>query len=291
LFSSELYFVQRGRLSSLFACSVAYFFSEKGRTFTVNVIFRSFITGFFVHARKSLGDHGGKDYFDNWRQQWHRKGNDEGVGEEGRKNHHGLQKSRVGKSSKRFVLETFSYSLIFTQISMQICFSDEIVKETGNENLTVMKIDLSSFQSIRDFAKEFLSKVQRLDVLIHNAGYGGAFAKHKSADDIEITFAINHYGPFLLTHLLIDILKKSAPSRIVVVASDLYKLAKVNLENLNPVSTWPTYLYYSSKGANIMFCTELARRLEGTNVTANCLHPGMLINIFLVQLFIFSFRH
>ncbi|KAG5670059.1 hypothetical protein PVAND_000345 [Polypedilum vanderplanki] len=153
---------------------------------------------------------------------------------------------------------------------------EEIAKETGNENLIVMKIDLSSFQSIRDFAKEFLAKEQRLDVLIHNAGYGGAFSKHKSVDDIEITFAINHYGPFLLTHLLIDVLKKSAPSRIIVVASDLYKLAKVNLQNLNPTTTWPAYLYYSSKGANIMFCTELARRLEGTQITANCLHPGLV---------------
>lgn len=140
-----------------------------------------------------------------------------------------------------------------------------------------MKIDLSSFQSIREFANEFLTKEERLDVLIHNAGYGGAFSKHKSADDIEITYAINHYGPFLLTHLLIDILKKSAPSRVVVVASDLYKLANVNLDNMNPVDTWPTYLYYSSKGANILFTIELARRLEGTGVTVNCLHPGKFL--------------
>jgi NAD(P)-dependent dehydrogenase (short-subunit alcohol dehydrogenase family) len=138
-----------------------------------------------------------------------------------------------------------------------------------------MKIDLSSFESIRSFAKEFLAQETRLDVLIHNAGYGGSFAKHKTADDIELTFAINHYGPFLLTHLLIDILKKSAPSRIVIVASGLYTLAKVDLNNLNPKTTLPVYLYYSSKGANIMFCIELARRLQGTNVTTNCLHPGI----------------
>lgn len=144
-----------------------------------------------------------------------------------------------------------------------------------------MKIDLSSFESIREFAKEFLAKEDRLDVLIHNAGYGGSFAKHKSKDDLEITYAINHYGPFLLTHLLIDILKKSAPSRIVIVASDLYNLAKVNLQNLNPTTTWPAYLYYSSKGANIMFSAELSRRLEGTNVTANCLHPGTKKSYFL----------
>lgn len=140
-----------------------------------------------------------------------------------------------------------------------------------------MKINLSSFQSIREFAAEFIAKETRLDVLIHNAGYGGSFAKHASDDGIEITYAINHYGPFLLTHLLIDLLKKSAPSRIVVVASDLYKLAKVNLQNLNPTTTWPAYLYYSSKGANIMFSLELARRLEGTGVTANFLHPGKKI--------------
>lgn len=138
-----------------------------------------------------------------------------------------------------------------------------------------MKIDLTSFKSIRNFAKEIIAKETRLDVLIHNAGYGGAFTKHTTEDGIEMTYAINHYGPFLLTHLLIDLLKKNS-SRIVVVASDLYKLAKVNLQNLNPTTTWPTYLYYSSKGANIMFTLELARRLEGTNVTVNCLHPGLV---------------
>jgi NAD(P)-dependent dehydrogenase (short-subunit alcohol dehydrogenase family) len=137
-----------------------------------------------------------------------------------------------------------------------------------------MRIDLSSLQSVRDFAKEFLANESRLDVLIHNAGYGGAFAKHLSVDGLEITYAINHYGPFLLTHLLIDILKRSAPSRVVVVASDLYKIANVNVNNLNPTSKFPAYLYYSSKGANIMFTIELAKRLESTGVTANCLHPG-----------------
>lgn len=88
--------------------------------------------------------------------------------------------------------------------------------------------------------------------------------------------ATNHYGPFLLTHLLIDLLKKSAPSRIVVVASSLYRLASVNLENPNPVDSLPGYLYYASKEANILFTRELARRLEGTGVTANCLHPGLI---------------
>ena len=102
------------------------------------------------------------------------------------------------------------------------------------------------------------------------------FKKSISADGIEMTMATNHYGPFLLTHLLIDLLKKSAPSRIVVVASDYYKVIQVNLKDLNPINGFPTNLYYTSKGANIMFTRELAKRLEGTNVTANSLHPGVI---------------
>lgn len=142
--------------------------------------------------------------------------------------------------------------------------------------IVVMKLDLSSFQSVRDFAKEFLAKESRLDVLLHNAGYANTFTKAKSVDGIELTMATNHYGPFLLTHLLIDILKKSAPARIVVVASWFYNFADVNVNNLNPVDTNPWYLYYSSKGANILFTVELAKRLEGTGITANCLHPGVV---------------
>lgn len=114
-------------------------------------------------------------------------------------------------------------------------------------------------------------------MLIHNAGIALAVRSQQSVDGIELTMATNHYGPFLLTHLLIDLLKKTPSSRIVVVASELYKLASVNLNNLNPLTTKPSaYLYYVSKYANIYFTRELARRLEGSGVTANCLHPGMI---------------
>ncbi|XP_055529821.1 retinol dehydrogenase 14 isoform X2 [Wyeomyia smithii] len=153
---------------------------------------------------------------------------------------------------------------------------DEIVEDSGNEAVFVKKLDLSSQASVREFAAEVLKTESKLDVLIHNAGFAETFKKTKSVDGIEFTMATNHYGPFLLTHLLIDLLKKSSPSRIVVVASELYRLASVDLNNLNPVSSLPGYLYYVSKSANIMFTLELARRLEGTNVTANCLHPGMI---------------
>lgn len=141
----------------------------------------------------------------------------------------------------------------------------------------VKKLDLSSLQSVREFAADVLRTEQRLDVLVHNAGIALAIRSQKSVDGLELTMATNHYGPFLLTHLLIDLLKKSTPSRIVIVASELYRLASVNLNNLNPVNVKPSaYLYYVSKYANIYFARELARRLEGTNVTVNSLHPGMI---------------
>lgn len=153
---------------------------------------------------------------------------------------------------------------------------DEIIKETGNENVIVKKLDLSSQKSIREFAEEILKTEKKLDVLVHNAGMAEMFKKSISVDGIEKTMATNHYGPFLLTHLLIDLLKKSAPSRIVVVASECYVLARVDVKDLNPLNGFPTRLYYVSKGANIMFTRQLAKRLEGTNVTANSLHPGLI---------------
>lgn len=153
---------------------------------------------------------------------------------------------------------------------------DEIVKETNNQNVVVQKLDLGSLQSVRDFAAEIIKTEPRLDVLVHNAGMANTFGRKTSPDGIEITMATNHYGPFLLTHLLIDLLKKSKPSRIVVVASELYKFSSLDLNNMNPTRKLPAYLYYVSKYANILFTNELARRLEGTGVTANCLHPGMI---------------
>lgn len=153
---------------------------------------------------------------------------------------------------------------------------EEIVKTTNNDNVHVRKLDLSSLKSVREFAQQINREESKLDVLIHNAGTAETFSKKVSEDGIEMTMATNHYGPFLLTHLLIDLLKRSAPSRIVVVASELYKISSLNLNNVNPTTTFPAYLYYVSKYANIVFTLELARRLEGTGVTANCLHPGMI---------------
>lgn len=163
------------------------------------------------------------------------------------------------------------------QASYPVVFADEIIKETGNENVFIRKLDLSSQKSVREFAAEIIKSEKKIDVLIHNAGYANTFAKKKSVDGIEMSMATNHYGPFLLTHLLIDLLKKSSPCRIVIVASECYRMARVNLKtHLNPLDVMPGYLYYVSKGCNIMFAMELAKRLKESNITVNFLHPGMI---------------
>ncbi|CAH0555604.1 unnamed protein product [Brassicogethes aeneus] len=153
---------------------------------------------------------------------------------------------------------------------------DELIESTKNENIVVRKLDVSSLKSVREFAQEINRTEQRLDVLIHNAGTAEKSIK-MTEDGLETTMATNHFGPFLLTHLLIDLLKRSGPSRVVVVASELYRLCSLNVNQLNPERSWfPLWIYYISKYANIYFTNELAKRLEGTNVTANCLHPGMI---------------
>lgn len=176
------------------------------------------------------------------------------------------------KNKSHSILTQYYDYIVFTLCSI----SDEIIKETNNQDVIVHKLDLSSQKSVRQFASEIIKTEPHLDVLIHNAGYANTFTKLVSEDGIEFTMATNHYGPFLLTHLLIDLLRKSVPARIVIVASELYRFASVNLQNLNPKNTFPAYLYYVSKCANIMFAQELTRRLEGCRITVNFLHPGMI---------------
>lgn len=133
---------------------------------------------------------------------------------------------------------------------------------------------MSSLESVREFASDILRSETKIDVLIHNSGCASTFNKRKSVDGIENTMATNHYGPFLLTHLLIDLLKKSS-ARIVIVSSAYYMTARVDLKNLNPLDVFPFYLYYVTKTANIMFGLELAKRLKGTNCDVYLVNPGM----------------
>ncbi|XP_021705237.1 retinol dehydrogenase 14 isoform X2 [Aedes aegypti] len=158
---------------------------------------------------------------------------------------------------------------------------DEIVAESNNQNIVIRHVDMSSLASVRNFAKEILSTESVIDVLIHNAGVAQGLKSKVTSDGLVFSLATNYYGPFLLTHLLINMLKKSDQGRIIVVSSKLYQYAHVkrDLSNINPINSQysaPTQLYNLSKFMEIMFTQELARRLRGTRVTANCLHPGVI---------------
>ncbi|XP_012869260.1 PREDICTED: retinol dehydrogenase 14 [Dipodomys ordii] len=146
----------------------------------------------------------------------------------------------------------------------------------GAGELIVKELDLASLRSVRAFCQELLQEEPRLDVLINNAGIFQC-PYMKTEDGFEMQFGVNHLGHFLLTHLLLGLLKSSAPSRIVVVSSKLYKYGDINFEDLNSEQSYnKSFCYSRSKLANILFTRELARRLEGTNVTVNVLHPGIV---------------
>ncbi len=134
--------------------------------------------------------------------------------------------------------------------------------------------DLSSQNQIRKIAKEFADRYSRLDLLINNAG--AYYAKREiSVDGLEMTFALNHMSYFLLTNLLLDQLKASVSGRIIVVSSGAHEGGRINFEDLQSEHNYNrNQVYAQSKLANLLFTYALARRLEGTRVTANALHPG-----------------
>ena len=149
-----------------------------------------------------------------------------------------------------------------------------IQRETGNQSVEFMLANLSIQDQIRALAREFQNQYSRLDVLVNNAG--AIFLKRQlSAEGVEITFATNYINYFLLTNLLLDTLKTSASSRIVNVSSDMQKNAKIDFDDLQAERKYSSFgAYGQSKLAIILFTYELARRLEGTQVTANAVHPG-----------------
>lgn len=151
-----------------------------------------------------------------------------------------------------------------------------IREETGNGELYSLPAELSSLKSVRQLAENFRSQFQQLHVLINNAGT--FYTKpHYSEDGIEMQFAVNHLSHFLLTNLLLDVIKQSAPARIINVASNAHFGGKINFDDLNHEKNYDgRRVYAQSKLANVLFTYELARQLDGTGVTANCLHPGVV---------------
>jgi len=154
---------------------------------------------------------------------------------------------------------------------------ERVKKVAPQAEVDVLMCDLSSQASVRRLAAEVLEKYPRLDVLVNNAG--AIFAKRQlSEDGIEMTWAVNHLAPYLLTVLLIDRLKGSVPARVITTSSDAhYKIPGIPFDDLNGEKKYVFFERYRiSKLANVLFTAELARRLKGTGVTATCLHPGFV---------------
>ena len=146
----------------------------------------------------------------------------------------------------------------------------------GKGSLEVRTLDLGSFDSIRAFAEKANADLARIDVLVNNAG---VFPQKltKTADGFEAQFGVNHLGHFLLTNLLLDKLKSSAPARIVHLTSMLHKNGTIDFESFRGDKPYKaSEAYNQSKLANLLFSNELARRLEGTGVTSNAVHPGAI---------------
>jgi retinol dehydrogenase-14 len=152
----------------------------------------------------------------------------------------------------------------------------DIRAASGNPAVDVFTADMSSQAEVRRLAGAILDTCPRLDVLVNNVG--GFWAhRHVTADGLEHTFAVNHLGPFLLTNLLLDRLKASAPARVVTVSSGAHTAGRIDFDDLQGTAGYSGKRAYSaSKLANIMFTYELARHLQGTGVTATVLHPGVV---------------
>ena len=151
-----------------------------------------------------------------------------------------------------------------------------LARTTGNPRVSAVQADFARLADIRRLAQELDAQLPRLDVLINNAGMMSA-VRATSAEGYDLTFAVNHLAPFLLTNLLLPKLKHSSPARIVVVASTAHRGARLDFDDLmNAKVSGLLPAYSRSKLANILFMRALARRLEGTGVTVNALHPGLV---------------
>jgi len=152
----------------------------------------------------------------------------------------------------------------------------QIQQQTGNQAVEYLLADLSSQSAVRQLAEQFKSRYRQLHVLVNNAG--AIFLQRQvTVDGIEMTFGLNHLSCFLLTHLLLDIIQSSAPARIVNVASRSHERARINFDDLQGTQRYNAMRAYGqSKLGNVLFTYELARRLAGTHVTVNALHPGLV---------------
>ena len=155
----------------------------------------------------------------------------------------------------------------------------ELRSSSGSENIDLLMADLAVMQEVRDLAEQVISRYDRLDVLLNNAG--GYFTKHEiTSDGLEMTFALNHMSYFLLTNKLMELLHSSAPARIVNVSSGAHYGVDIEFDNLNGEQDYKAWkAYQKSKLANVLFTYELLKKIP-TGITVNCLHPGFVATNF-----------
>ena len=153
----------------------------------------------------------------------------------------------------------------------------DIARETGNSSVRFVRADFMHLDEVRELA-ERLARLPRLDVLINNAGLmdGAGRQRRCTAEGYDATFGVNHLAPFLLTNLLLEKLKESAPARIIVVASEAHRRARLDFGDLMNARVSFLRAYDRSKLANLLFMRALAARLQGSGVTVNGLHPGFV---------------
>ena len=150
---------------------------------------------------------------------------------------------------------------------------NDIISTTGNPSVELLLVDLASQQSIREAVGSFKAGHNRLDVLINNAAVF-KFTRAVSPDGLELMFAVNHLGPFLLTNLLLDVLQASAPARVLTVTAP--STVPLDFDDLQGEKKFSAaQAFGASKMCNLLFTYELARRVEGAGVTANAIHPGL----------------
>lgn len=189
--------------------------------------------------------------------------------------------SGIGLITARELLRTGARVVITSRDAARgSAVAGRLARESGNANVEVLACDFASLDSIRAAAAEFQRRHDRLHVLVNNAG-GYHPKRVLSKDGLELTFAVNHLGYFLLTNLLTDLLLASAPARVVSVASAASRWGGIDFDNLQASGVYIAMRQYgSTKRMNIAFALELADRLRGTGVTSNALHPGAIASDF-----------
>ncbi len=185
--------------------------------------------------------------------------------------------SGIGKVTARELLR-MGAMVVMVGRSQERCdiTAEQFRKETGSELVDYLVADLSSQADVRRLANDYLGRYDRLDVLVNNAG-GFFMKRQESVDGIEMTLALNHLNYFLLTGLLLEIIRASAPARIVNVSSNAHRGGKINFDNLQGEHGYNGWRAYAqSKLANVLHAFELARCLDAAQVTVNALHPGFV---------------